>query len=240
MATVVTVLRSGGDFLPKHVRAMKRQIAKWAPQADFLCLSDVDIPGVHCIRLKYDWPGWWAKMELFRPDLDGHDFLFTDLDNVILGPIDDFFNPSEWPVLQFGGWTALMWMPSAARREVWNKFISDPAGYMTEFHKLNVPEAKGIANYGDAGLISSVWINELTPTWEGLLPGKVLNIVAIRRWIGRKPEPFKRVPPKDIFPGALGNEYFREIPQDTRVFLCGQPYRPWLLPMFAKSGLWDE
>jgi len=129
MAKVVTVFRSGGDFMPHHVKVLRRQVWDWSPQGtEFLCLSDVAIPGVDCVPLQHKWPGFWAKMEVFSPDMEG-DFLFMDLDTVILGPIEDFLKPR--PLTTFGG--ALMWLPEKDRKEAWDFFMRDPRGVMVEY-----------------------------------------------------------------------------------------------------------
>ena len=129
MAKVVAVFRSGGDFLPHHVQVLRRAVFDNSPPGtEFLCLSDVEIPGVKTLPLFYNWPGFWAKMELFAPWMKG-DFLFMDLDTVILGPIDDFLKPR--PVTTFGG--ALMWLPEEGRAEVWAAFHKDLKRIMREY-----------------------------------------------------------------------------------------------------------
>ena len=40
---VASVLRSGGDFEPKHVYALQKMFAKYLPQLEFVCLFDVDL-----------------------------------------------------------------------------------------------------------------------------------------------------------------------------------------------------
>jgi len=77
---VASVLRSGGDFEPKHVYALQKMCAKYLPPHEFVCLSDVDL-NCETIPLLHDWVGWWAKMELFRlPSA-----LYFDLDTVLTG-----------------------------------------------------------------------------------------------------------------------------------------------------------
>src|SRR5277367_2741020 len=126
---VFTVFRSGGDFMPQHVQVLRRAVWDWSPPGtEFICLSDVAIPGVDTIPLQHDWPGFWAKMELFAPRIKG-DFLFMDLDTVILGPIDDFLKLR--PLTTFGG--ALMWLPEKDRQEAGEIFRSNPESVMSEY-----------------------------------------------------------------------------------------------------------
>jgi len=83
---VICVLKSGGDFKPSHVRALKDQLP------DLVCLSDIEIDGVKTIKLVNDLPGWWAKINLFDPRQIEGDILYFDLDTVILGNIDYLYN----------------------------------------------------------------------------------------------------------------------------------------------------
>lgn len=54
----------------------------------FVCLSNTDIPGIEVIPLKKDWPGWWAKVELFDPAHDlGERVLYLDLDVYVTGDL---------------------------------------------------------------------------------------------------------------------------------------------------------
>jgi hypothetical protein len=129
MTRVVTVFRSGGDFLPQHVQALRRMVWEHSPPGtEFVCLSDTQIRGMKTLPLFYSLPGFWAKMELFAPWMIG-DFLFMDLDTVILGPIDDFLKPR--PLTTFGG--ALMWLPEKDRMQAWKLFNDDPKRVMREY-----------------------------------------------------------------------------------------------------------
>ena len=179
MAKVVTVFRSGGDFLPHHVQVLRRDVFDNSPPGtEFLCLSDVEIPGVLTAPLAHDWPGFWAKMELFAPGMKG-DFLFMDLDTVILGSIDDFLKPR--PLTTFGG--ALMWLPEEGRAEIWRLFIEDPKRIMSEYG-------------GEDVFLRAVWAKQytvprtfvdqviskrkMTLQWHTELPGQV----AFRKYRG--------------------------------------------------------
>lgn len=88
---VVTVLRSGGIYTPEWVRKASGMLAN----ADrFVCLTDMEVEGVETRPLMHGFPGWWSKMELFRPGaLDAGRWVFFDLDTVILGDVTAL----EWP-----------------------------------------------------------------------------------------------------------------------------------------------
>ena len=205
---VLTVLRSGGEFLPEHVQALQRQVAKHAPTATFQCLTDLTIPGIDCIQLKQTWPGWWAKLEMFREDIGG-DFLFTDLDNVVLGPLDDLFVGKY--TTQRGDWNALAYIPEGGFPHLYEEFKHAPGLHIMH----NAPNGIEGKAFGDAGFIARRMQGQY---WEDILPGQVLNICKVHT---RAPWPFKR----SRLP----------IPPETRVLLCSTMYgRPWQLPEFRE------
>lgn len=80
--TVACVLRSGGAYRPGHVHGLRAQVRHWLPGARFVCLSDMAVDCEH-VPLQTDWPGWWAKVELFR-HFTGRT-LYLDLDTVLVG-----------------------------------------------------------------------------------------------------------------------------------------------------------
>jgi hypothetical protein len=208
VATVVTVLRSGGDFLPWHVQMMQRKVEYYSPPGTrFVCLSDIRVPGVECIALEKGWPGWWSKMELFRPDLDLGEFVFTDLDNVILGSLEHILMPRDQFVLQRGGWTALMHVPdSDLPGMMWDIFENDPDFQMWRFAN------QSRSPYGDAGFIAEHLPHALY--WEDMLAGQVVNIVEVLTPLGPR---------------------LHKLPANARVLLCGGvKRRPWLLPGFRR------
>ena len=83
VTTVACVLRSGGDYDAEYVERLQAGVNQHI-DAEFVCLSDVAVP--NRVPLLHDWPGWWAKMELFR--LPGP-VLYFDLDTVIVGNLSD-------------------------------------------------------------------------------------------------------------------------------------------------------
>jgi hypothetical protein len=89
MITIASVLRSGGDYQPAHVRALAAMCARFAPAHRFVVLTDqcysfAEDDEIEAIPLRANWPGWWAKMEVFR--LAGP-VLYLDLDTVLVRDI---------------------------------------------------------------------------------------------------------------------------------------------------------
>jgi hypothetical protein len=195
-----------------HVQAMQRQVQRWAPVGtEFVCLSDVDVPGVSTIPLRYDWPRWWAKMEMFRPDIPG-DFLFTDLDNVLLGPIDDFF-PGKFTVNGEYG-SGLMYVPESVRSIAWDTFSADPERYIQR-HATARKNAQGVEQIGDDAFLGGC-VGHLRSRWSDVAPGKIVLVTEAVK-----------------IPGT-------RFPPDARICICwGASQRPWVLWKFKHLRLYD-
>jgi hypothetical protein len=77
----------GRDFNPEDVWRLNQTVAKHIDRDyNFYVLTndmEADLPGTK-IELLYNWPGWWSKMELFRPDLPKGRTLYMDLDSHIV------------------------------------------------------------------------------------------------------------------------------------------------------------
>lgn len=96
MATLVCVLRSGGRYTPDWVARLSAGVVRLAPGITrFVCLSDLDlrVRGIETVPLVCGWPGWWSKMEAFRPDLSDGTTVFCDLDTVFAGPAPELAEP---------------------------------------------------------------------------------------------------------------------------------------------------
>lgn len=88
MATLVTVLKSGGRYDERWVERLVAGARRRAPAfTRFACLSDLplDMAGVERVPLLHDWPSWWSKMEAFRPGLFTGTVVLLDLDTVFAG-----------------------------------------------------------------------------------------------------------------------------------------------------------
>lgn len=139
---VATVLRSGGEYKPEHVYRLQRMCG----DEPFVCLSDTALR-CETIPLRHNWPGWWAKLELFAPWVEG-DLLYFDLDTTVLhlppipnrsAVLRDFTRPET-----IG--SGMMFLKAEDRAAVWGAFVADPARHMAE--------CRTPARWGDQGFIA--------------------------------------------------------------------------------------
>lgn len=141
--TFACVLRSGGVYTPDWVARLCRDAATHLKPSRSVCLTDVDW-GCPDEILKRDllgpWPGWFSKLELFRPGLFDGPVLYVDLDSLILKPIpllneflarlgkawtslallDDFYAPNR------AATGVMAWTPSPATEAIYTEFARRP------------------------------------------------------------------------------------------------------------------
>jgi hypothetical protein len=153
--TVLCVLRSGGIYNAEWVARLKRGVERnLTIPHQFVCLSDVDVP-CERIPLMHDWPGWWSKLELFRPTLVWGPTVYLDLDTAITGNIDFLAKiPYDFAMLRnfhrgnmFG--SGMMWFKERAPHGVYTKFKANPAGWI-KYHT----ERQGGPYVGDQAFIT--------------------------------------------------------------------------------------
>lgn len=162
---IVLVWRSGGDYDLEYVERLVTSL----PGQRVVCLSDQPVP-CERIPLAYGWPGWWSKMEVFRPDVPG-DFLYMDLDTVVRGPIDDFLAVGCLTLLrdfyrEWGLGSGLMFLPEADRAEIWREWIARPEHWMA-VHQVG----------GDQEFLERYWLARAA-RWQAVLPGRVASYKA--------------------------------------------------------------
>lgn len=91
MATLITVLRSGGRYNSRWVERLGRGARRYVSDIDrVVCLTDCSeqIDGVEVTPLRHDWPKWWSKFEAFRPDICDDVNILCDLDTLLLDRAD--------------------------------------------------------------------------------------------------------------------------------------------------------
>lgn len=142
--TIYCVLRTGGygyttpggtkrkvEYGPLHVQRLQRHVRK-VTNAEFCALSDVPIDGVNTLPLEHDWPGWWAKMELYRlPNV-----LYMDLDVAVTGRLDRFLTAPEFTVCgpmstNAGKYNTSVMAWNEPPLDVYETFTADPEKWMS-------------------------------------------------------------------------------------------------------------
>lgn len=161
-ARILTVFREGGDYRPEHVERLRQQCAQHAPGTEFVCLQG-DL-------LFEKWPGWWAKMSLFRY---AGPILYFDLDTSIVGSLAPLLeaaqknrfvalrNPLSTPS-RFGS-GIMAW--SGDMSHVYHRFRRNPEEHM---HRCTTQ-----ALWGDQGFIAETEVPDAH--WQDLLPGQIVS-----------------------------------------------------------------
>lgn len=136
MLTVVCVMRSGGIYDSGWVAKLQRGVARNITiPYKFVCLSDFEVP-CERIALKHNWPGWWSKIELFRPEVIQTPYLYLDLDTVITGSLDELAKcPYDFAMLRnFNNpsmvGSGVMWFKKVPT-QVYSKFVRQPEAYIS-------------------------------------------------------------------------------------------------------------
>lgn len=144
---IICVYKTGGDYDHRYVVALRDGVRRYLGcEHTFLCLTDSpDLAGkvqqdVQIEPLQYSWPGWWSKLELFRPDLMySQTTIYFDLDVLIKRNIEDFVKVcrkntrpvmlrSAHPIGKDNDWpsSSIMSWKGRAMNRVWFAWIKDP------------------------------------------------------------------------------------------------------------------
>ena len=183
--TILCALRSGGDYNAEYVERLLNGVKRHAPAGTrFVCLSDTPTPGER-IPLAYDWPGWWVKMEFYRPDLDElGDVLTLDLDTVVVGDLSEILAAARLTMLtdvydpEGGVNSSVTFLPRARRAEIWAKWIADPAAQMAKYGTSGDPVFLG----GDQKFLEDGYGAQNIARWQDLTPGQLVSYKAhVRR-----------------------------------------------------------
>lgn len=163
---------TGGTYGPEWVTKLRAAVARSFPIPHrFVCLSDVAIPGIEAIPLVHGWPGWWSKVELFRPGVFTGHTLFFDLDVVMRGDLSAMAGPFPGMVMlgdKLDGVlnsTALWWDASdPTYAAIYNRFVAN-------VHN-EVASRQGINALGDQSLIQGTLegMGQSVRVWQQVLP----------------------------------------------------------------------
>jgi len=176
--TIVSVLRTGGDYGPDHVVALQAGVRRHLPCPHrFLCLSNIAISGVETRPLQRpSWPGWWSKMEMFSPlTHDLGDFLYLDLDTVIVGELTEIATVGVFTVLRDfyhrgrpdrQDWigSGLMYLPRTLLPRIWALWSPDATRNMQR-----------AGPRGDQGGLMLLGLHHEAERWQDILPHQVVS-----------------------------------------------------------------
>lgn len=161
MLTVACVLSTPSlTYNPDWVRRLQKSIHKHLTVPHrFVCLSNApEIAGVEVQPLTEELPGWWAKIELFKPSQFDGPVLFFDLDMMACGSLDELAGPwdglvmlKDSPSFRHVYNSGLMWFDPTRTpdlEKIFTDFMSNPTYHMEEYAGKN-----GAEMYGDQGFI---------------------------------------------------------------------------------------
>jgi hypothetical protein len=162
--TIAAVLKSGGgiydvNYVNHIASAIYHNTTK---KYKFVCLTDITNgfnEHVHVVKpLIHDFPGWWSKIELFKPGMFDTDRVFYfDLDTMIVGNIDhmldyggdlyylrDFYS-------QVGLASGIMaWKNNSPNVfKIYEKFMESPSATMKRYHGDQEFISPIIGKFGD-------------------------------------------------------------------------------------------
>jgi len=105
------------------------------------------------------WPGWWTKMSLFEL---GVDFLYADLDTIIIGNIPQ---PTQLTMLRDFyrlklAQSGFMFVTADAAEHAWREWIKQPEEWMRRYR-------------GDGEFLREIWSGYRF--WQDDYPGKVVS-----------------------------------------------------------------
>lgn len=170
--SVVCVLRSGGEYTMEHVKRLRKQVQEHGAE-ELICLTDVPAPANQLvIPLEHDWPRWWAKMELFRPNLSGlGKIVYLDLDTTVVGDLTRLLEFDRLAIMRDiyrprGLQSSVMVIPEHERDLVWRRWISDPEANMI-----------GHDSGGDQEFLETVWLSKAVRL-QDWLPGLLVSYKA--------------------------------------------------------------
>jgi len=170
------------SYTKKWVKKLAKMVRRNIPENvdyEFVCLTNdkFDISGIRRIPLQYPWQGWWAKMELFRPDLPVSNLvLYLDLDMILVDNIMPFVT-DEYSMMicpAFGkqkklnprGYNSsvMSFYKSETTRDIWRKFQQN-----TRFHlkKFRSDQDFIIANFPYLHKYPEKWVRKLIHCLDG-------------------------------------------------------------------------
>lgn len=151
MLTVACVLRTGGDFEVSWVEALERACFDQITEPHrFICLTDspeallaASSTWIEWTPLWNAWPGWWSKIELWRPGLfpEGDPVLYFDLDTIVVRDVThlsrtidcDLILLRDFYRLQKGWGTGIMGWTGGQLGQIYKTFEADSRTFISKY-----------------------------------------------------------------------------------------------------------
>lgn len=173
------VLRSGGrTYDESWVRKLRDGVVRNLDGCfRFVCLTDLPgIEGIETQPLREGWPGWWSKVELFKPGRFEGPVLYLDLDMLVCGAIAPLAGPwpglvmlRDKPRLRHVANSGLMWWDGAdpCCAMIYQAFKFSPLSVMQTYSGRY-----GDAMLGDQAFIARILAQQARPAmfWQDALP----------------------------------------------------------------------
>jgi hypothetical protein len=113
---------------------LANQCRRYAPKHRFVCLSDIMFKcDFDIVPLVEGWPGWWSKIECFRPNLFTGPVVYFDLDTLIVGDLTDLCSyQGKFACLRdfyrsYGlGSGVMAWNPCDETDEIFEQYAENP------------------------------------------------------------------------------------------------------------------
>ena len=170
---IVTVLKTSADYKKEYVDLLYNQAQKYAPNVEFVCISDDStVPGY--VKMDHNWPRWWPKMEIFK--IPGP-VLYLDLDTIIVGNLEEIINNSlqyefvairdfykDQRMERTLGSGVMFW--TGDMRYIYEEFLKDPERHMKECTTTRW--------WGDQGFIEKTIKNNVV-YWQDVFPKKIVS-----------------------------------------------------------------
>lgn len=166
MITVATVLKSGGVYTPDWVYALKRGLSRHLSDFRFACLTDMPgLPPIWTYPLAHGWPGWWSKVEAFRPALFDGPVLYLDLDTLPVGALSDIAS-YRGPFAMLNDFYqgrkqvasgAMAWTPGPHTEAIYHAFCRErsiPRGRSDHWYQKHTPKADRLQDLYPGQIVS--------------------------------------------------------------------------------------
>lgn len=186
---VALVYKSGGDFDVRHVDSLVNQLRLFGQYKGSICCLTDQVEEVRSLndpeplRLQWDWPGWWSKIELFKSGLFKDCVLYLDLDNFVFNDLFDLmrlcqkemkplFLRGVHPKARMNDWLAsgIMSWQGNQLSVIYDAFVKKGSTRTIREQEKVVPGAAG--QRGDQGFIRSVLTNADYEFFQDNLPNK--------------------------------------------------------------------